>query len=136
MYNKLPASFPQTSSGLTIHWHGLSMWDNATWYDGVSYLTQCPIGPGKNWTYQFKADDAPGTYFWHDHSSENRANGLMGALILSLHPKSKILNPFKWAKEHTVMISDWWNDEANAMAMRLNRYVMHVFNCFVCRCQC
>lgn len=45
-------------------------------YDGVSYVTQCPIPPGTNFTYTIPVNDPPGTYFWHEHSSLLRADGL------------------------------------------------------------
>jgi hypothetical protein len=122
VFNDLPADYPTTSGGISIHWHGLSQrsspWCGAArrltelpWrqagratgrrgrparsghdmgrslpaarapprhcrYDGVSYVTQCPIAPGTNFTYTIPIDDAPGTYFWHEHSSLLRADGL------------------------------------------------------------
>jgi hypothetical protein len=48
----------------------------ASRYDGVSYVTQCPIAPGTNFTYTIPVNDPPGTYFWHEHSSLMRADGL------------------------------------------------------------
>lgn len=53
MCPQLPRNFPQTSSGITLHWHGLYMWNDAAWFDGTSYATQCPIAPGTNFTYRF-----------------------------------------------------------------------------------
>ena len=52
-FPQLPRSLPQTSSGITLHWHGLYMWNDAAWYDGASYVTMCPIAPGTNFTYRF-----------------------------------------------------------------------------------
>lgn len=119
--NKLPADFPQTSSGISIHFHGFSMWDNNRWFDGAAYVSQCPVAPGSSFTYEFKVDEAPGTYFWHDHSASNRADGLMGALIVSpARPAPR--NPYPQPHStHVVMLSDWWETEANVLAMQLNR---------------
>ena len=66
-------------------------------------------------------DEAPGTYLWHDHSTMNRANGLQGAFILDL-PRNPPPSPYDpYAGERVMFISDWYNEEANAMAMQLNR---------------
>lgn len=51
--NRIPATFPRTSSGISIHFHGMSMWDEAAWADGTSFVTQCPIGTGTTYTYSF-----------------------------------------------------------------------------------
>mmetsp|Transcript_37681 Transcript_37681/g.83915 ORF Transcript_37681/g.83915 Transcript_37681/m.83915 type:complete len:698 (-) Transcript_37681:961-3054(-) len=120
VFNKIPAKFPQVASGISIHWHGLSMWDSASWFDGTSYVTQCPIRQGANYTYSFKMDESPGSYFWHDHSTANRANGLQGPLIV--HAPPDIPSPFDTPKdEYVVFITDWYHEEANVMAMRVNR---------------
>ncbi|KAJ9516034.1 hypothetical protein QJQ45_024447 [Haematococcus lacustris] len=123
LINNLPTNLPQTASGIAIHFHGLSMWDNATWADGTSYVTQCPLQPGSSFTYSFQADESPGTYFWHDHSTMNRANGLQGALILAFpRVTPPIVSPYPpVTAEYTMLLSDWWDMEANAMGMRLNR---------------
>lgn len=53
----------------SIHWHGIHM-KNQQYYDGVPYLTQCPIA-GNAFRYDFRPDD-PGTYWWHSHSGKCR----------------------------------------------------------------
>ena len=40
---QIPASFPQVSGGISIHWHGLYMWDKAAWYEGGG------LGRGEWW---------------------------------------------------------------------------------------
>jgi FtsP/CotA-like multicopper oxidase with cupredoxin domain len=52
--NLLPKSLPQTSSGISLHFHGFYMWEGGVWSDGVAYLTQCPIAPDTSYTYKFK----------------------------------------------------------------------------------
>ena len=44
------------SEGITIHWHGFDM-KGVQWYDGVGYLTQCPIPSGANFTYRFQVSN-------------------------------------------------------------------------------
>jgi len=64
----------------TIHWHGIRV-PNAM--DGVPYVTQPPIEPGRSFTYEFTVPDA-GTYWYHphDHSSEQIGRGMMGAFVI------------------------------------------------------
>ena len=40
---QIPASFPQVSGGISIHWHGLYMWEKAAWYEGGG------LGRGEWW---------------------------------------------------------------------------------------
>ena len=123
VFNELPASFSQVSSGISIHWHGLYMWNQAAWMDGAAYLTQCPISPGANFTYRFLVNEQPGTYIWHDHATASRANGLQGALIVRV--PSTIRQPYgKIAAEHVFLLSDWHHEEGNSLAKMLNRPVV------------
>ena len=64
----------------TVHWHGIRV-PNAM--DGAPYVTQPPIQPNGNFTYEFAVPDA-GTYWYHPHahSSEEIGRGLMGAFIV------------------------------------------------------
>ena len=41
-------------NGTTIHWHGIRQL-NTVAMDGVNAVTQCPIAPGKSFTYRFRA---------------------------------------------------------------------------------
>ncbi len=64
----------------TVHWHGLRV---PVGMDGVPYLSQPPIEPGRTFEYEFDLPDA-GTYWYHPHinSSEQVGRGLYGALIV------------------------------------------------------
>ena len=64
----------------SIHWHGMDM-RNTPWMDGVVLVTQCPIDPYETFRYYFEA--APtGTFWYHSHRVEQRADGLFGGLII------------------------------------------------------
>lgn len=41
--------------GTSMHWHGF-LQKESQWMDGVPGVQQCPIAPGKNFTYRFRAD--------------------------------------------------------------------------------
>ncbi|BAT83881.1 hypothetical protein VIGAN_04111800 [Vigna angularis var. angularis] len=52
--------------------HGLRMLRNP-WVNGPSYVTQCPIQPGRSYTYRFRIRDQEGTLWWHAHTGFLRA---------------------------------------------------------------
>jgi FtsP/CotA-like multicopper oxidase with cupredoxin domain len=43
-----------TSEGTSLHWHGF-LQTGTPFYDGTPGVTQCPIAPGKTFTYRFRA---------------------------------------------------------------------------------
>lgn len=63
----------------------------------------------------------PGTYFYHDHSSMNRADGLQGALIVK--ERAGVAPLYSSASDQTLFLSDHWHFAGNSMATRLNRWV-------------
>ncbi|KQJ87547.1 laccase-15 [Brachypodium distachyon] len=98
----------QSPHGLTIHWHGVKQRLNC-WADGVGMVTQCPIQPGRNFTYRFNVVGQEGTLWWHAHVAFLRAT-VHGALII--RPRSREvgkLYPFpKPHKEIPIFIGEWW----------------------------
>ncbi|MBV9327319.1 MAG: multicopper oxidase domain-containing protein [Chloroflexi bacterium] len=64
----------------TIHWHGI---DVPFSQDGVPGLSQEPVSPGAEYTYEFVATN-PGTRWYHSHVDSNAQLelGLYGALII------------------------------------------------------
>jgi FtsP/CotA-like multicopper oxidase with cupredoxin domain len=45
-----------------FHWHGLYQ-NGSNWMDGTIGVTQCPIAPGGNFTYEFTIKGQHGTYW-------------------------------------------------------------------------
>ncbi|PNP86489.1 hypothetical protein FNYG_00191 [Fusarium nygamai] len=68
-------------NGTSIHWHGIRQL-NTNWMDGVSSVTECPIPPGENFTYSWRATQY-GTSWYHSHFSLQYADGLAGALKIN-----------------------------------------------------
>ncbi|KAJ4266266.1 hypothetical protein NW762_004249 [Fusarium torreyae] len=91
--------------GLSLHWHGL-LQKGTPWEDGVPGVTQCPIPPGKSFTYQFIAD-LYGTTWYHSHYSAQYSAGLFGPLVIYGPQETKDydidLGP--------VLLSDWYHKE-------------------------
>ncbi|MDX1484958.1 MAG: multicopper oxidase family protein, partial [Alphaproteobacteria bacterium] len=92
LHNRLPQ---ETS----IHWHGIRL-PNAM--DGVSGLTQDPVGAGANFDYRFELPDA-GTYCYHTHnrSWEQMARGLYGMLVV------EEADPPQADRDLAFIVDDW-----------------------------
>lgn len=92
---------------ITIHWHGVTQLYSA-WADGPEYITQCPIIPGKNYTYKFKVTKQEGTLWWHAHANLLRAT-VHGAFII--HPRSGRF-PFPTPyKQVPIILGDWYEGD-------------------------
>jgi len=67
----------------SVHWHGVLL---PSGMDGVTGLTQPPIGVGKTYLYEFVLQRS-GTFMYHPHADEmtQMAMGMMGLFIV--HPK-------------------------------------------------
>ncbi|PON97269.1 Laccase [Trema orientale] len=90
---------------ITIHWHGVRQ-TLSCWFDGPSYITQCPIQSGQTFTYKFTFVKQKGTFFWHAHVSWLRAT-VYGALIV--YPKTGVPYPFKYPfQEHIIILGEYW----------------------------
>lgn len=125
VHNALPAEH----DGISIHWHGLYM-RGQNKFDGAVGLTQNPIPPSGNFTYEITiADDQWGTYWYHAHDQVQRADGLFGAFVI--HRPAKSASFFSSARtdlarhgydeERLLMIGDWYHrsaDEVLAWYMR------------------
>lgn len=62
----------------TIHWHGIALRNDM---DGVPDLTQLPIEPGANFTYEFAVPES-GTFFFHPHVGMQLDRGVYAPLIV------------------------------------------------------
>jgi manganese oxidase len=77
----LDNQLPQSTA---IHFHGIET-PNAM--DGVPYVTQDPVKPGKKFTYEFVArGPAVGMYHSHHHAEHQVPDGLLGAFIVGDEP--------------------------------------------------
>jgi hypothetical protein len=60
--------------------HGVKQPRNP-WLDGPEYVTQCPIEPGSNFTYEVIFSNEEGTLWWHAHSDWTQAS-VHGAIVI------------------------------------------------------
>lgn len=102
----------KNNSGLSIHWHGLTM-EGANEMDGVVGLTQCAIAPGHNFTYHFRlSHQQAGTFWYHAHSGVQKADGLYGGLVVH-KPADKSEEADQalhdYTTEQLLLIGDWYH---------------------------
>ncbi|PRQ52349.1 putative laccase [Rosa chinensis] len=90
--------------GFTIHWHGVKQPRNP-WFDGPEYVTQCPISPGTNFTYQVQLTTEEGTLWWHAHSDWTRAS-VHGAIVIL--PALGTTFPFPEPDEEEIIVFGSW----------------------------
>ncbi|QDH70060.1 copper resistance system multicopper oxidase [Marilutibacter alkalisoli] len=100
----------------SIHWHGLLLPANM---DGVPGLSFEGIHPGETWQYRFKVRQS-GTYWYHSHSLFQEQAGLYGAIIID--PAHDRPLPYRFDREHVVLLSDWTDMEPAALFRRLKKY--------------
>ncbi|XP_072976237.1 laccase-7-like isoform X2 [Typha angustifolia] len=92
---------------ITIHWHGIFQ-RLTCWADGPNMITQCPIRPGKSYTYRFNVVGQEGTLWWHAHVSFIRAT-VYGALIIRPRHGAHAYPFPKPDREVPVLLGEWWN---------------------------
>ncbi|XP_062158926.1 laccase-15-like isoform X2 [Alnus glutinosa] len=90
--------------GVTIHWHGVKQPRNP-WSDGPEYITQCPIQPGSNFTYEVIFSNEEGTLWWHAHSDWTRAT-VHGAIVVL--PPIGSTYPFANPDEENILVLAAW----------------------------
>ena len=97
--------------GTALHWHGI-LQTLTPWYDGVPSVQQCPIAPGKCFTYTFLAD-LYGTTWYHSHYSAQYNAGLLGALII--HGPKNV--PYD-IDVGPVLLTDWYHEDYFSLVKR------------------
>ena len=97
----------------SIHWHGILLPANM---DGVPGLSFHGIRPGEAYVYRFRVKQG-GTYWYHSHSGFQEQRGLYGPLIIDpLKPE-----PFKYDREHIVMLTDWTDESPERVFAKLKK---------------
>ncbi|XP_076674760.1 uncharacterized protein LOC143372470 [Andrena cerasifolii] len=93
---------------VTIHWHGIFQ-NGFQFYDGVPYVTQCPIPSSSTFRYQFKVENS-GTHFYHSHISTHMLDGQNGPLIVKDPPSENPSRDLYDEDEHVIFLNDWMHE--------------------------
>jgi CopA family copper-resistance protein len=97
----------------SIHWHGIVLPANM---DGVPGLSFHGIAPGETYTFRFRVRQA-GTYWYHSHSAFQEQRGLYGPLII----EPRDAEPFRYDRDHVVMLSDWTDEAPERVFAKLKK---------------
>ena len=97
----------------SIHWHGMILPANM---DGVPGLSFRGIHPGETYAYKFTVRQG-GTYWYHSHSGFQEQLGLYGPLVID--PREP--EPFRFDREHVVMLTDWTDENPNRVFGKLKK---------------
>ncbi|XP_008782736.2 L-ascorbate oxidase homolog [Phoenix dactylifera] len=100
-----------------LSWNGIQHRKNS-WMDGMPG-TNCPIMPGKNWTYHFQPKDQIGSFFYFPSIGMQKAAGGMG--MIRVH--SRLLIPVPYADpadEFNILAGDWYTKSHKVLAGRLD----------------
>ncbi|KAF5743929.1 laccase family protein [Tripterygium wilfordii] len=110
--------YNKANYNVTLHWHGVRQVRNP-WADGPEYITQCPIQPGKDYTYRVSLTTEEGTVWWHAHNGWTRAT-VHGAFIV--YPKQGSNYPFpKPHEEVPIVLGEWWKENAMEIPGNANK---------------
>lgn len=90
---------------VTIHWHGLFQ-NGFQYYDGVPYVTQCPIASSSTFRYDFVVKNS-GTHFYHSHISTHMLDGQIGSFIVKDPPRKNPHRDLYDKDEIVIFLSDW-----------------------------
>jgi CopA family copper-resistance protein len=97
----------------SIHWHGILL---PASMDGVPGLSFHGIRPGETYVYRFRVRQG-GTYWYHSHSGFQEQRGLYGPLVIEpMEPE-----PFKYDREHVVMLTDWTDESPERVFAKLKK---------------
>lgn len=108
--------YNQGQYGLTIHWHGVKQPRNP-WSDGPEYITQCPIKPGSNFTYEVILSDEEGTLWWHAHSEWTRAT-VYGSMSIRPGQGKQYPYPMIPDADQQIILGTWFNKDVMDMVRR------------------
>ena len=97
----------------SIHWHGIVLPANM---DGVPGLSFNGVAPSETYVYHFDVRQG-GTYWYHSHSAFQEQLGLYGALIIE--PREP--DPFRYDREHVVLLSDWTDEDPERVFAKLKK---------------
>jgi CopA family copper-resistance protein len=97
----------------SIHWHGLIL---PPGMDGVPGVIFAGIRPGETFVYHFPVRQS-GTYWCHSHSGGQELLGLYAPLIIDpARPE-----PFRYDRDHVVLLSDWSFEQPEQILARLKK---------------
>jgi FtsP/CotA-like multicopper oxidase with cupredoxin domain len=103
----------KATNATAIHWHGIYQ-IGTPHMDGTVGVTQCPIAPGRSFTYEFNVAGQSGTYWWHGHQGLQSSDGLHGPLVVHGREERK-LQQIPYDTDRVILLSDHYHDLSSAL---------------------
>uniref|UniRef100_A0A0D6QVL8 L-ascorbate oxidase n=1 Tax=Araucaria cunninghamii TaxID=56994 RepID=A0A0D6QVL8_ARACU len=100
-----------------LSWNGVQQRRNS-WQDGM-FGTNCPIPPGRNFTYHFQVKDQIGSYYYFPSMYMHKAAGGFGGLKIVSRPRIPVPFPDP-AGDFTVLIGDWYKTNHSILRQTLD----------------
>ncbi|KAI3988325.1 hypothetical protein MKX01_012114 [Papaver californicum] len=101
-----------------LSWNGIQHRRNS-WQDGLSG-TNCPIPPGKNFTYVLQVKDQIGSFFYFPSLAMHKAAGGFGGIAIWSRPRIPVPFPPP-AGDFTLLAGDWFKRNHTYLRAILNR---------------
>lgn len=99
--------YNEAQNATAMHWHGLYQ-NGSNFMDGTVGITQCPIAPGTQFTYEFNVTGQSGTYWYHAHQGLQASDGLYGPLVI--HSRDELrLQRLPYDTDRVIMVSDHYH---------------------------
>jgi FtsP/CotA-like multicopper oxidase with cupredoxin domain len=95
----------------SIHWHGLLL---PYRQDGVPYVTNPPIEPGKTSVFEFPIKQS-GTYWFHSHTGLQEQRGVYGSIVITPKKGERVFSD----QDRVVVLSDWTNENPDEVLRTL-----------------
>ncbi|EDO17475.1 hypothetical protein Kpol_1058p12 [Vanderwaltozyma polyspora DSM 70294] len=105
----------------SLHFHGIffnSSYGNMNQMDGPDMITQCPLGDGDTYFYNFTVPDQVGTYWYHAHAGSQYGDGMRAAFII--HDPDE---PFEYDEDWVIGLADLYTEPSYKISKGfLSRY--------------
>lgn len=95
----------------SVHWHGILLPHRQ---DGVPYVSNPPIEPGKTYEFQFPIKQT-GTYWFHSHTGLQEQRGVYGSIVISPKEGERL----QADKDEVVVLSDWTDENPDEVLRTL-----------------
>ena len=95
----------------SVHWHGLLL---PYRQDGVPYVTNPPIEPGKTNVFEFPIKQS-GTYWFHSHTGLQEQRGVYGSIVITPKEGERVLAD----QDKVIVLSDWTNENPDEVLRTL-----------------
>ncbi|CAH7689407.1 multi-copper oxidase laccase-like protein [Phakopsora pachyrhizi] len=104
----------QLEQDVSIHWHGIFQ-KGTPWMDGVAGVTQCSIPVGTSFKYRFTIQEQFGTFWYHAHTANLMADGLVGPLIVH-SPRDLLKRGVHFDNDVVFVLMDWYHNMSSVIA--------------------